>query len=179
MQRRDVLRLLGGAALPALLPLSPESRLQLARALHARLGTPARRTLSARQNALVSRVADMIIPATDTPGALAVRVPEFIDLLLSEWYDDAARSRFLGGLAALDARSRTEHNAAFADLAAADQAALLTALDGQHGAEGSAEEAFGTLKELVVYGYFTSETVMRDVLQTVILPGRFDGCVPY
>jgi len=31
---------------------------------------------------------------------------------------------------------------------------------------------------MVVYGYFTSKVVQEDVLHTVILPGRFDGCVP-
>ncbi|MEO5823724.1 MAG: gluconate 2-dehydrogenase subunit 3 family protein [Vicinamibacteraceae bacterium] len=62
---------------------------------------------------LVSRVADLIIPATDTPGALGAGVPEYVDRVVSlnpehqglmraglEWIDDRSRElfaeRFLG-----------------------------------------------------------------------------------
>jgi hypothetical protein len=34
------------------------------------------------------------------------------------------------------------------------------------------------LKGLVVHGYFTSEPVMKDVLKTVVMPGRFEGAAP-
>jgi hypothetical protein len=47
-----------------------------------------------------------------------------------------------------------------------------------HGAEGSAEDAFATLKDLTIYGYFTSEVVMKDVSHHEVIPGRFDGCIP-
>ena len=30
---------------------------------------------------------------------------------------------------------------------------------------------------MVVYAYFTAKEVQDTVLHTVILPGRFDGCV--
>src|SRR5215207_8169221 len=33
--------------------------------------------------AAISRIADLIIPATDTPGALLERVPSYIDLIVS------------------------------------------------------------------------------------------------
>jgi len=46
-------------------------------------------TLSAQENELVSVIAELIIPETDTPGAGAARVNEFIDLILSH------RSRIL------------------------------------------------------------------------------------
>jgi hypothetical protein len=31
---------------------------------------------------------------------------------------------------------------------------------------------------MTVYGYFTSRQVQQDVLKTVVVPGRFDGCLP-
>lgn len=179
MNRRELLRILGGAAvIPALAPFSTEQRLELARALHARLGEQSLRTLDGHQNATVTRIADLIIPETDTPGAATVKVNEFIDLLLTEWYEPADRDRLLAGLAALDARSRQAHGADFVDLAAPNQTALLEALDGRSGAGGGAEDAFATLKDLTVYGYFTSETVTKSVLRVPVIPGRHDGCVP-
>ncbi|MBI3792652.1 MAG: hypothetical protein HY275_17485, partial [Gemmatimonadetes bacterium] len=34
------------------------------------------------------------------------------------------------------------------------------------------------LRALVLHGYFTSDVVMKDVLHTVVMPGRFDGAAP-
>ena len=179
MNRREVLRLLGGAAaIPVLSSLSPASRLAFGRSLHARLAGEPLRSLNREDNALVTRIADLIIPETDTPGAVGVKVPAFIDLLLTQWYAPADRERLLAGLEAIDARSRAAHGARFVELTARDQAALLESLDGRDGAKGSAEDAFATLKDLTLYGYFTSEVVMRNVLKTPIIPGRDDGCVP-
>ena len=47
----------------------------------------------------------MIIPETDTPGATSVKVPEFIDLILTEWASDDERAAFLAGLSDIDARA--------------------------------------------------------------------------
>jgi hypothetical protein len=30
----------------------------------------------------------------------------------------------------------------------------------------------------VIYGYFTSAVVMKDILKVPIIPGRYDGSVP-
>lgn len=179
MNRREVLRILGSAAVvPVLAPFSPDTRLVIGRALHARLAGHALRTLDAQQNATVSRIADLIIPETDTPGAAAVKVNEFIDLLLTEWYAPEDRDRLFRGLADIDARSTQLRGARFAQLSAADQTAVLESLDGRDGDDGSAEDAFATLKELTLYGYFTSEVVMKDVIHYQVIPGRHDGCVP-
>ena len=125
---------------------------------------------------LVTRIADRVIPATDTPGALDVQVPAFIDRMMATWYSAPERTDFTTGLAALDRRAGS---AGFVAQSEAAQVALLTALDGKPGSKGSAEAAFTTLKGLTIYGYFTSERVQKEVLKTVIIPGRFDGCIPF
>jgi hypothetical protein len=51
---------------------------------------PVLRTLNPHQNATVTAISEIIIPQTDTPGAKAARVNEFIDLILTEWYDGEA-----------------------------------------------------------------------------------------
>ena len=76
MQRREVLRMLAvGAALPVL----PPSLLAHLQEAQAQVGPSYKlRTLSPQQNALVVTMIDLIIPVTDTPGAKAARVNEFI-----------------------------------------------------------------------------------------------------
>src|SRR5262245_49136491 len=103
MQRREVLRLLAGsAASMALAPLAPSERLQLGAALHAE--TRAGGALDLPQRALVSDLAETIMPRTDTPGALDAGVPEFIDRMLAWWFTGEERDQFLRGLSSLQAK---------------------------------------------------------------------------
>ena len=78
---------------------------------------------------LTSTLVNLIIPETDTPGARAAGVPQFIDKLLAGWMDEAERARFLAGLADVDARARRQYGAHFLDLDAEQRVALLTVLD--------------------------------------------------
>ncbi len=170
MNRRDLLALMGTSVTAAWLqPLSATERLDLG----VRLQRDMDGAWSGSANPLVTRIADLVLPRTDTPGALDVRVPEFIDLLLTQWYSAAERADVERGLADLDRRA-----GGFESTPEADQVAFLMTLDGQKGAKGSAEDTFATLKWLTIYGYFTSERVQREVVKSPIIPGRFDGCVP-
>ena len=179
MQRRDLLRLLGGvAAVPVLSGLDSERLWAIADGTHAR-STIAARALGLHELATVSAAADLIIPRTGTPGAIDAGVPRFVDLLLAEWYDDAERARFLEGLADIDVRSRALRSRAFVHLVPEDRHTVLLALDSAEKREpATAESAYATIKSLTVYGYFTSELVSKTVLKTNVWPGRYDGCVP-
>ncbi len=171
MNRRDLLALLGTSVTAAWVqPLSATERWDLGVRLQRQLDTA---PSAGSANPLITRIADLVLPRTETPGALDVRVPEFVDLLLADWYSPAERADFERGLADLDRRA-----GGFASKPEADQVAFLTILDGKKGPKGSAEDAFATLKGLTIYGYFTSERVQREVLKNPIIPGRFDGCVP-
>src|SRR6266571_9250505 len=104
MQRRDALRLLAAAAT---LPLLSHDAFSLFQEVHQQLPqTAALKALDPHQNATVATISELIIPQTDTPGAKAARVNEFIDLILTEWYDEKERGRFLAGLADVDSRSQ-------------------------------------------------------------------------
>ncbi|NJM26524.1 MAG: gluconate 2-dehydrogenase subunit 3 family protein [Bacteroidia bacterium] len=54
------------------------------------------------QGILVTQVADIIIPKTDTPGAADVGVPDFIDNLLKDCYDKEGQDKFIAALNAFD-----------------------------------------------------------------------------
>ncbi len=96
MHRREVLRLL---ATGSLLQLAPSNLFAVLREAHSLIQSQAApRTLNAHQQVTVKAMAEMIIPRTDTPGASDVGAAEFIDLILTEWYDEAERARFLSGL---------------------------------------------------------------------------------
>lgn len=192
MERREALRLLASAAALSLVPQQLRAVLREARAGIGDL--PALRTLNAQQNATVTTMAEMIIPETETPGAKAARVNEFIDLILTEWHNDEERSLFLNGLADVDATSRTLFGKEFVGCAPAQQTEILAALDEEmvreaeelkYSARGYRGEAlhpqknfFYMMKSLTLTGYYTSQIGAEQERHFQMFPGRFDGCVP-
>jgi len=180
MLRRDALRFLSTAALaPLVAPLSARERLLLGRRLHQRVSAgEAGRVLSAAQLAQVRALADAILPRTDTPGALDVGAPEFVDLLLAEWYPDAERQQLLAGLDALEAQCREAQGRAFAELDGAGRNAFLTTVDGARGDPGTAGDSYQRIKNQLVFGFLTARPIAAIVNTTPVIPGRFDGCIP-
>lgn len=173
MQRRDLLRLLGTGALLPFVPRSLDAAIQFGHAAHTAAAQGGLQILTPAEAALVTTLADLVIPRTDTPGASDVGVTGFIDHLLAAWYHPDERAQFLAGLAEIDARA----GGRFTALPATGQTRLLQSLDGAKGKAGSAESEFGRLKSLTVYGYFTSERVVKEVTREPLIPGRFEGCV--
>jgi glucoside 3-dehydrogenase (cytochrome c) hitch-hiker subunit len=179
MQRREVVRFLGAALALPFLPRGAEAAIQLGKSLHERLGDVPFRTLNSDQQALVTNIAELIIPETDTPGATTVKVPEFIDLILTEWASDDERAAFLAGLTDIDARASAMGSSRFVGLSAAKKVELMTALDAATTDKAGAALAFHRLKALTVYGYFTSKPVEQDILKVQMFFNGYQGNVPF
>lgn len=173
MHRRDLLRLLGATAVLEFLPRSADAAIAFGQQVHAGTGAGTR-FLRPDQLDLLNAVCERILPRTDTPGALDAKVPAFIDHLLAAWYPADERTQLLAGFAAIDKAA----GSSFAKLGEREQVTLLTRLDGAKGSAGSAEWAVHQIKSLTVYGYFTSELVVKTVTRDPIIPGKFEGCVP-
>lgn len=134
--------------------------------------------LSATQRATLARIADAILPRTDSPSATDVGVPAWIDVIVADYYTADERTAMLTGLDAIDALSRERTGQPVTALDAAALDALMQALDAPADRTAPAARGYQRLKGLVVHGYFTSERVQRDVLHTDIMPGRFVGNAP-
>ena len=173
MERRDLLRALASAAALSFLP----SERALAAWTRVATGLSPTNGLDEAQMALVRAVADTILPRTDTPSATDVGVHQFVNVIVSEYATNDERTAFLAGLDAIDARARSESSAPVAGLSSDARGKLIEALEtGPRDADPA--RTYWRLKGLVVHGYFTSEPVMKDVLQTVVMPGRFEGAAP-
>ena len=188
MNRRDALRLISAMAVSTAIP---GELWALGRAVHDQLPQAAKlRTLNPHQNATVITITELIVPATETPGAKGARVNEFIDLVLSDWAEDEERQRFLKGLADLDIRSRDVIGKDFVDCPEKQQVELLTELDDQLAAERESmdhgskrhpdppKHFFYLMKRLTLLGYYTSEVGAEQELQYEVIPTQHGGCVP-
>jgi hypothetical protein len=131
--------------------------------------------LTSAQARALDAVAEAIVPATDTPGARAAGVAQFIDRAIGNWCTPAQAKLLRGGLDQLDADARAAGGVALADLPPAQQAALLTRYD----TGGDPQRPFfGLVKELTTIGYFTSKPGVTMALRYDPVPGDYRGCVP-
>lgn len=113
--------------------------------------------LDAHQNETVIVLSELIIPETDTPGAKAAKVNEWVDLYLADLAEDKGHS-FLMGLGWLDGHAIQEHGQPFVKLTEAQQVAILEKLDGAEEEElQPGADFFKQIKTLTVQGYYTSK----------------------
>jgi hypothetical protein len=157
MNRRDALKI--GLSLAAFPTLSPAQVKKLATA------DPAWKPslFTGEQDATVVALTDLIIPATDTPGAKAANVNRYMDLLLHDG-PAAERDRFLSGLKWLDEHSQKTHGAPFVKLAPEQQTAILQALDTSKSDElKSGAEFFRFVKGFSSQIYYNTEIGYKEL----------------
>ena len=205
IDRREALRLLGTATLAtSFVGWEPDD---LFAGIHhhvAEAGTgpqPLRRagpykfrTLNAAQRETVSELTEAIIPATETPGARAARVDEFVDVILTEWSTVEEKAEFLAGLAAFDARCTAEFGRAFAKCNVAQRTEFLVELDNELTVVRAARRApregnaarlvdhrklfFHQIRSLTVSGYYSSEPGYTKERKQALIPGIYNACTP-
>lgn len=141
------------------------------------------------QRSAVNLLADMIIPETDTPGAVAAGVPDFIASIFRDWYTDTEREIFSAGLDALDQYCQAEGGTPFHDAdpstrrnALLEQERIAAEYQPPQGGFAlrrpkSDETApfFTKIRELVVLGYYTSELGATTELAYRPVPGEYNG----
>lgn len=144
------------------------------------------------QRKLVETVTELILPTTDTPGAREAGVPDFIEMMLVEWFYDDERADFLEGLGRFDALAKETSGRSFVESSEADQVEILKRLEKEGGQQMAAAGAspfaafmekkplpaiFQSLKQLTLVGYYTSEIGGTQELRYEPIPGGFESCI--
>src|SRR5688572_1745084 len=70
---------------------------------------------------LIGEVSELIIPTTDTGGALAAGVPDFVKVMLAAWFTAAERENFIAGLHEFSTGAVKKHGRRFAELTASQK----------------------------------------------------------
>ncbi|MEJ7604854.1 MAG: gluconate 2-dehydrogenase subunit 3 family protein [Bryobacteraceae bacterium] len=123
------------------------------------------RYFSAEQMRIVSRIADLIIPPSDTPGAVGAGVPAYIDLVISQ--NQAMQKTFRDGIEWLNQKALEDHKKAFADLTLEEQSSLLRPLCNLADAkqfEHAGVLFFDSIKSVTADGYYTSKVGLMQEL---------------
>jgi len=132
--------------------------------------------LSADQFALLEQVAEVIIPATDTPGAIGVGVPVFIRDLLMNWASEQSRAEFSRVLEAIEQRTWAKHGSGFLELPDSQRLELMRAHD-EH-CVTVRDPGYRRFKQMVLLGYYHSEVGATQELRFELVPGAWRSCLP-
>ena len=145
--------------------------------------------LDDHQNKTLIVLSDVIIPATNTPGAKEALVNRYLDLLLSVQPTEF-QQKFVDALVFIDAESQKQFGNEFLALTLEDQISLLTPFayprQASHWTERgetreaepeSGEEHFRRLKALIAMAYYGSEIGQKELgWNGAFMNGPYKGC---
>lgn len=146
--------------------------------------------LTENEAAIVGSIGDLIIPDTDTPGAQAAGVIEYVDMLLMTFSPVEDQTRVRAQIRAISEWLQSEDLKSLDDLEGAEQDRLMEALDRQafpqddepqieHPALTTSDPPLlYTLKPWTIAAYYTSEIGATMELHQPPF-GAFDGDLPF
>jgi hypothetical protein len=158
--------------------------------------------------AYLDEIAETILPQTNTPGAKAAKVGQFMTVMVNDCYEEGDQKSFRDGMDKLNEASKKKYNNSFMKISPEQRKELLIALDKEakdyqvkvsdfNGKEDKKEREelakgnmkyqkqkmsphyFSLMKQLTLLGYFTSEPGATKALRYNPVPGKFEGCIPY
>jgi hypothetical protein len=137
----------------------------------------------------IAAILDMILPRTDTPGALDVKSDIFIDKVIAKTYIEEAQAKMRSEIAAFNSECEKNFGGAFIELNASDKEKVLQAAEANSGkfspgvwgtAVGKQEPIgfYRSIKSMAIWAYFTSEEIGKNVLAYDPIPGTYEPCMP-
>jgi hypothetical protein len=135
--------------------------------------------------AFLDEVAETILPKTNTPGAKDAQVGAFMAVIVKDCYTEPDQKVFLDGMQKLDDASKQKSGKSFMEATPQQRHDLLVDLDKEakdYMAKKKKEDPthyFRMMKELTLWGYFTSKPGATEALRYVAVPGKYQGCIDY
>ena len=131
------------------------------------------------QAVLITEISDIIIPATDTPGARDVGVPKFIESMVKDVFNKENQSKFMEGLNTFNAQAMEEYNKSFIKLKPGEKKEFVKVRHAEALKNRMVDQFIMTVKEMTISGFCTSEAGATQVLKYDKVPGEYEGCIPF
>lgn len=168
--RRSLLRIIGTVGATCVYPYSSENLFGQTAAAHHHVlpeQPAAPRFFPPQDFATIARITDLIIPDTETPGAVKAGVPEYLDLVIAR--DTDHQLLVADGLRWLNAEAARAAGKHFIELTEAQQLAILEPLceaaDNEKNPKARNVQFFALIKNLTADGYYTSKIGLLDELR--------------
>lgn len=145
---------------------------------------------SKEQAATIESMTHIILPKTDTPGAEDLQLARFIDKMIHTVLSDEEKEHFLSGLQQFVQDCEAQYGSSFTELTEEQQTEILEKYDAETppmtaSIWGFSVEPvksippfFRVLKELSLFGYFSSEEISKNILSYDPVPGTYNPCIP-
>jgi hypothetical protein len=153
--------------------------------------------------ALLDEVGETILPKTKTPGAKDAAIGLFMQTIVTDCYYPAEQKIFTDGLELLKKSCQQQFGKNFMDCTLEQRTILIKHFDDEANAYNAKKFAtdaerdnktkgtldykkgempahwFAMIKQLTLWGFFTSEVGATKALRYVEVPGRYDGDIAY
>ena len=148
----------------------------------------------------LDEIAETILPATSTPGAKAAKVGQFMTVIVNDCYEEDDQKTFHEGMKQLNDNFNKKYGTSFMKATSQQRHDFLVDLDKeakehqkkraesmnqQNNKDKNAKKSgmpnhyFTLMKQLTLWGYFTSKEGMTKALRYNPVPGRYEGCIDY
>jgi hypothetical protein len=141
----------------------------------------------------LDEIAETILPATSTPGAKAAKVGQFMTAIVNDCYEDDDQKTFHDGMKQLNDGFNKKYSTSFMKGTSQQRHDYLVDLDKEakehqkqrgeamagQGKTKMPNHYFSLMKQLTLWGYFTSKEGMTQALRYNPVPGRYEGCIDY
>ena len=142
-------------------------------------------TFNENDISFLDEVGETILPRTKSPGAKDAAIGQFMTVMVNDCYDEKDQKTFHAGIRKLDDACEKMHKTGFMKATPEQRTSLLVALDkeakdyAQKKKKEDENHYFTQMKQLTLFGFFTSKPGMTQALRHVAVPGKYDGALPY
>lgn len=137
---------------------------------------------------VVSQLMDLIIPETDIPGAIELKLPEFLDGFIETILNKQAQKKIADGLdqfIAVSLKDTGKSSASRLDRSDLDaQLVKYLKTDQQQNSSGQEDKAYKTasafakqLRSMTINAFKTNEYIGENIMAYAPIPGEQKGCV--
>ena len=140
---------------------------------------------NAQDVAFLDEVADTILPPTKSPGAKEAKVGQFMTVMVNDCYTEKDQKVFHEGINKLNEASKKANGKSFLEATPEQRTTFLTALDKEAKDYQKSKKKddpahyFTMMKQLTLFGYFTSKEGATQALHYIAVPGKYEGCIDY
>lgn len=132
--------------------------------------------LSSPHFTFLESLVDVLIPETDTPGALSLGVPEWIDAIVAKCYADKDQQSFKTHFEMVYQVLNTEKS--FEKQEVESKAEKIKALEASLNNQNELKAAYQQIKGMAATAYLGTEYVGINLLNYLPVPGEYEACIP-
>lgn len=136
--------------------------------------------VSSDEEELLGDIADVILPASDTPGARGVQAHLFALVMVDDCLEKSEQAKYLKGMRSFKNALKSLTGKSFSNASSEERLAMLTAFE-EHQDEASDDVRtfYKRTRSYIVQGYLSSRHFLTDVKPYQLVPGPiFEGCKP-